>query len=132
MQGQKHFPDKVVPRFRLSERVPTHNFYRRLRDLLDWEFLRAQMRPVYSHIGQPSLDPVVFFKLLLVGKLKNIVSDRCLLKQCALRLDILYFLGYEVDEDLRTRPSAAPASCIQLPFSSTFLTKYLRSAWPPG
>jgi transposase len=100
MQGQKDFHDKLSLCFRLSERVPEHNFYRRLRDLLDWEFLRAQTRSVYSHTGQPSLDPVVFFKLVLVGRLENIVSDRRLIEQCALRLDILYFLGYEVDEDL--------------------------------
>jgi len=100
MQGHKQFVDKVVLRFRLSERVPTHNFYRRLREVLDWEFVREQTRSVYSHTGQPSLDPVVFFKLVLVGRLENIVSDRRLIEQCALRLDILYFLGYEVDEDL--------------------------------
>jgi transposase len=100
MQGKKDFHDKVSTHFRLSERVPKHNFYRRLGDVLDWEFLRQQTRPVYSHTGQPSLDPVVFFKLVLVGRLENIVSDRRLVEQCALRLDILYFLGYEVDEDL--------------------------------
>jgi transposase len=100
MQGQKDFHDKLSLCFRLSERVPKHNFYRRLRDLLDWDFLREQTRPVYSHTGQPSLDPVVFFKLVLVGRLENIVSDRRLIEQCALRLGILYFLGYEVNEDL--------------------------------
>jgi transposase len=84
----------------LSERVPRHNLYRRLSELLDWEFLRQQTRPVYSHTGQPSLDPVVFFKLVLVSRLENIASDRRLVEHCALRLDILYFLGYEVDEDL--------------------------------
>jgi transposase len=37
---------------------------------------------------------------MLVSRLKNLVSDRRLLEHCSLRLDILYFLGYEVDEDL--------------------------------
>jgi hypothetical protein len=32
--------------------------------------------------------------------LENLVSDRRLVEHCALRLDILYFLGYEVDEEL--------------------------------
>ncbi|MGI4744288.1 MAG: transposase [Janthinobacterium lividum] len=45
------------------------------------------------------MDPVVFFKLMLVSRLENLVSDRRL-EHCSLRLDILYFLGYEVDEDL--------------------------------
>jgi transposase len=100
MQGHKQFVDKVVLRFQLSERVPKHNLYRRLAKLLDWNFLYEQTRTLYSHTGQPSLDPVVFFKLVLVGRLENIASDRRLIEHCSLRLDILYFLGYEVDEDL--------------------------------
>jgi transposase len=100
MQGKKQYLDKEVARFRLSERVPPHNPYRRLAELVDWSFLYDETRALYSHTGQPSLDPVVFFKLLLVGRLENIVSDRRLVEHCALRLDILFFLGYEVDEDL--------------------------------
>jgi transposase len=55
---------------------------------------------LYSYTGQPSLDPVVFFKLMLVSRLENLVSDRRLIEHCSLRLDIRYFFGYEVDEDL--------------------------------
>ncbi|RZK24013.1 MAG: transposase, partial [Hymenobacter sp.] len=100
MQGHKQFPDRVVLRFRLSERVPKQNLYRRLAELLDWSFLYQQTQALYSHTGQPSLDPVVFFKLMLVSRLENLVSDRRLIEHCSLRLDILYFLGYEVDEEL--------------------------------
>jgi transposase len=100
MQGKKLFLDKEVTRFRLSERVPPHNLYRRLAELVDWSFLYEETRPLYSRTGQPSLDPVVFFKLVLVGRLENLVSDRRLVEHCALRLDILLFLGYEVDEEL--------------------------------
>jgi transposase len=100
MQGHKQFLDRVVLRFRLSERVPKQNLYRRLAELLDWDFLYEQTQALYSHTGQPSLDPVVFFKLMLVSRLENLVSDRRLIEHCSLRLDILYFLGYEVDEDL--------------------------------
>jgi len=100
MQGKKQYLDKEVTRFRLSERVPPHNLYRRLAELVDWTFLYEETRGLYSHTGQPSLDPVVFFKLVLVGRLENLVSDRRLVEHCALRLDILFFLGYEVDEGL--------------------------------
>jgi transposase len=97
MQGHKQFVGKVVLRFRLSERVPKHNLYRQLSELLDWDFLYLQTQALYSHTGQPSLDPVVFFKLMLVSRLESLVSDRRLIEHCSLRLDILYFLGYEVD-----------------------------------
>ena len=42
MQGKKLFLDKEVTRFRLSERVPPHNLYRRLAELVDWSFLDEQ------------------------------------------------------------------------------------------
>lgn len=100
MQGKKLFLDKEVARFRLSERVPPHNLYRRLAELVDWSFLYDETQALYSRTGQPSLDPVVFFKLVLVGRLENLVSDRRLVEHCALWLDILFFLGYEVDEEL--------------------------------
>ena len=47
-----------------------------------------------------SIDPVVFFKLCLVGYLENIISDRQLIQHSSMRLDILYFLDYDIDEEL--------------------------------
>ncbi len=47
-----------------------------------------------------ALDPVVFFKILLVGYLNHINSDRALLYYCADSLSIRLFLGYHLDEQL--------------------------------
>src|SRR5690606_34877487 len=46
------------------------------------------------------IDPVVYFKICLVGYLENITTDRGVMDHSAMRLDILYFLGYDVDEEL--------------------------------
>ncbi len=100
MQGRKRFLEKTRLRFKLSERVPPHNFYRRLKDLLDLEFLYQLTTPYYGKCGQKRIDPVIFFKFMLVAHLENITSDRKLLEHCSLRLDILYFLGYDLDEPL--------------------------------
>ncbi|MFC4094583.1 transposase, partial [Euzebyella saccharophila] len=54
----------------------------------------------YGESGQKSIDPVVFFKLCLVGYLENIISDRKLIAHCSMRLDVLYFIGYDIDEEL--------------------------------
>lgn len=35
-----------------------------------------------------------------MGYLENIISDRRLIEHCSLRLDLLYFLGYQIDEPL--------------------------------
>ncbi|GAA3592306.1 hypothetical protein GCM10022396_07020 [Flavivirga amylovorans] len=57
-------------------------------------------KPYYGSSGQKSIDPVVFFKLCLVGYLENIISDRHLIQHSSMRLDFLYFLGYDIDEEL--------------------------------
>jgi transposase len=100
MQGRKHFEDQKALHFSLSAHVPAHNFYRRLKQRLDLDFLYELTAPYYGRCGQQSIDPVVFFKLCLVGYLENIISDRRLIEHCSLRLDLLYFLGYQLDEPL--------------------------------
>ena len=100
MQGKKDYSEKLFTSFQLSDHVPAENFYRRLKSLLDLEFLRKSTAEFYGSCGQKSIDPVVFFKLTLVGYLENIISDRALIRHCKMRLDILFFLGYDIDETL--------------------------------
>ena len=100
MQGKKDYQEKLFNNFQLSNRVPETNFYRRLKRVLDLHFLYMLTKNYYGESGQKSIDPVVFFKLCLVGYLENIISDRKLIDHCSMRLDILYFIGYDIDEDL--------------------------------
>jgi len=100
MQGKKDYQEKLFHNFQLSERIPEENFYRRLRSELDLDFLYDLTKDYYGSSGQKSIDPVVFFKLCLVGYLENIISDRKLISHCSLRLDILFFIGYDIDEPL--------------------------------
>jgi transposase len=100
MQGKKIYQEKLFANFQLSDHVPTHNFYSRLKSILDLDFLYKFTKPFYGESGQESIDPVVFFKLCLVGYLENIISDRKLISHCAMRLDVLYFIGYDIDETL--------------------------------
>lgn len=100
MQGTKIFQEKLFNNFQLSNRVPRDNFYRRLSSVLDLEFLRKETKTYYGSCGQKSLDPIVFFKFCLVGYLENITSDRKLVAHCSMRMDLLYFIGYDIDEEL--------------------------------
>ena len=100
MQGIKNYQEKLFTNFQLSDYVPEHNFYRRLKEQLDLSFLYQKTKAYYGDCGQKSIDPVVFFKLCLVGFLENIISDRKLIQHCSMRLDILFFLSYNIDEAL--------------------------------
>jgi len=100
MQGKKVYQEQLFTHFLLSDRVPKDNFYRRLKTVLDLNYLYSTTKDYYGKCGQKSIDPVVFFKLCLVGYLENIISDRKLISHCSMRLDILYFLGYDIEEEL--------------------------------
>lgn len=86
--------------FQLSDRVPEDNMYRQLRAGLPLDFLYKLTKPYYGKEGNPSIDPVVFFKLMLVGYLENLQSDRAIMRFASLRLDVMFFIGYDIDEDL--------------------------------
>lgn len=100
MQGRKQFQEKLFTSFQLSDRVPPDNFYRKLKSILDLQFVYKATAKYYGTEGQESVDPVVFFKLMLVGYMENLASDRRIINTSAMRLDILYFIGYDIDEPL--------------------------------
>jgi transposase len=100
MQGKKQYTEQLFKSFQLSDRVPEDNFYRRLKDLLDLKWLYTATKKYYGTEGQQSIDPVVFFKLILIGYLENLGSDRRIINTVSMRLDMLFFIGYDIDEPL--------------------------------
>jgi transposase len=98
MQGKKNYQEKLFISFQLSDHIPTDNFYKRLNDTLDFVY-RATAK-YYGREGQKSIDPVVFMKLMLVGYLENLSSDRKIISTSRMRMDIMFFLGYDLDEGL--------------------------------
>lgn len=69
-------------------------------EFTDLRFLYKATKKYYGQEGHVSIDPVVFFKLLLTGYFENLQSDRRIIENARLRLDILYFIGYDIDEEL--------------------------------
>jgi transposase len=100
MQGKKAHQESLFVNFQLSDYVPADNQYRRLKDMLNLDFLYGATLEKYGKEGQKSIDPVVFMKLMLVGYIENINSDRGIISAASMRMDILYFLGYDLGEEL--------------------------------
>ena len=100
MQGKKEYTEKLFLNFQLSDKIPEDNFYRKLKSLLDLNWLYKETSKYYGSEGQESIDPVVFFKLILIGYLENLGSDRRIINTATMRLDMLFFIGYDIDEEL--------------------------------
>lgn len=100
MIGTKNYQEKLFISFQLSKRVPKDNFYRQLKEVLDLNYLYKAVKPYYGNEGQKSIDPTVFFRMMLIGYLENITSDRALIDHISMRLDLLYFIDYDIDDTL--------------------------------
>jgi transposase len=82
----------------LEERVPQDHLLRRIAAVVDFSFVRRLTARFYSHTGQPGIDPVVLFKMALVGYLDGITSERRLAEELRLHLAFRWFVGYDLDE----------------------------------
>jgi transposase len=86
-------------------RAQASRFYDKLQETLETlgfaAKVQARCAPVYSSSakGRPPIDPVVYFKMLMVGVLENLPSERAIASRCGDSLMIRRFLGYELDED---------------------------------
>src|SRR5260370_23287799 len=100
MMGSKAIEPKLYLSYSLDANIPPNHLVRRLAAAIDLDFVRSLVRKHYSHTGQPSVDPVVLFKLWLLCYLFNIRSERRLCEEASLNLAWRWFLGYELDEVL--------------------------------
>ncbi len=97
MMGRRDFETKLYYQLSLDRLVPQDHLLRRIAEAVDFSFVRPLCRPYYSHTGQPSVDPVVIFKMLLLGYLYGITSERRLAEEVRLHLGYRWFLGYDFD-----------------------------------
>ncbi len=100
MMGQKAVEPKLYLSFSLDAAVPPNHLVRRLAAAVNFAFVRGLVSRHYSNTGQPSVDPVVLFKLWLLGYLFNVTSERRLCEEAGLNLAWRWFLGYELDEPI--------------------------------
>jgi transposase len=84
--------------FNLDRRVPADHPLRRVEKHIDFRFVRAEVASLYGERGNPSVDPAVLLKLNFLLFLENVPSERQLMEQMPLRLDWLWFCGYDLDD----------------------------------
>jgi transposase len=85
--------------------TPARQLLVRIDELIDLEFVREAVAFRFAPNGRPSLDPVVMVKMMLIGCLFGIESDRRLVVECADRLSFREFIGYSLSESLPAHSS---------------------------
>ena len=84
--------------FTLEELMPQEHFLRDLDKCVDFSFIYAKVESLYSSVGRPSIDPVVLVKMLLIGYLYGIESERRLEQEIRVNIAYRWFLGIDFDD----------------------------------
>ncbi|WP_460272824.1 IS1182 family transposase [Celeribacter sp. ULVN23_4] len=97
MMGTQDAPAQLFYDFDLERHVPAGHMLREIDLFLNGDTLREALRPFYSSLGRPSIDPELLIRMLLVGYCFGIRSERRLCDEVHLNLAYRWFcrLGLE-------------------------------------
>ena len=68
-------------RFDLNDAVPDDHLVRKIDAALDLSWLRSELAPHYSLMGRPSIDPELMIRMLVVGYVFAIRSERLICRE---------------------------------------------------
>jgi len=93
-------PKIFYPHLNLEQRVPRTHLLRKIQEQIDFNFIYAEVRDTYGSNGNVSIPPPVILKMMLLLVLYNVRSERELMETIPMRLDWLWFLGYDIDSEV--------------------------------
>ena len=77
--------------------VPSEHLLRKIDKVVDFSFIHARVKHLYcENNGRPALEPVVLFKLLLLGYLYGVRSERQLMREVEVNVAYRWFLGLKL------------------------------------
>lgn len=97
MMGRQVERAQLFYEFSLERHVPEDHLLRRIDQVLDLSWLRAELAPFYSLTGRPSVDPELMIRMLLVGYCYGIRSERRLCDEVHLNLGYRWFCRLGLD-----------------------------------
>src|SRR6202140_1280742 len=81
MMGQHSRSEALFYYFRLEDQVPENHLLRLIEKHISFAFVREKLKDSYSETGRPSIDPELLLRILLIGYLYGITSERKLFEQ---------------------------------------------------
>lgn len=85
----------------IEELVPKDHLLRKIDRVIDFEFIRDKVRDLYcADNGRPAIDPVVLFKMLFIGYLFGIRSERQLVREIQVNVAYRWFIGYGLTDKI--------------------------------
>lgn len=93
-------PKLFYHQINLEQRVPQDHLLRKIEQKIDFDFIYGEVKETYGDNGNVSIPPPVILKMMLLLVLYNVRSERELMETIPMRLDWLWFLGYDLDSEV--------------------------------
>ena len=100
MMGQHDRSEALFYYFRLEDQVPESHLLRLIEKHISFEFVRERLRNSYSETGRPSIDPELLLRILLIGYLYGVTSERKLVEELRMHLAWRWFTGLGFDQEI--------------------------------
>jgi transposase len=100
MMGQHDRSEALFYYFRLEDQVPETHLLRLIEKHISFAFVRERLKASYSESGRPSIDPELLLRILLIGYLYGITSERKLVEELRMHLAWRWFTGLGFDQEI--------------------------------
>jgi transposase len=100
MGRQRRDRGRLFYEFRLEDRIPENHLLLRMNMFVTAALadLHKELKPHYSEIGRPSIDPELMIRMLIVGYCYGTRSERMLCQEVELHLAYRWFCKLDVDD----------------------------------
>ena len=96
----KHDQRQLFYSFCLEEVVPDDHLARGIAAVLDLSWVHAELAPYYPKIGRPSIDPVLMIRMLIIGYVFGIRSERLLCREVKVNMAYRWFCGLSIEDTI--------------------------------
>src|ERR1700758_2427853 len=100
MMGQHSRSEALFYYFSLEDQVPETHLLRLIEKHISFAFVREKLKASYSDTGRPSIDPELLLRILLIGYLYGITSERKLVEELRMHLAWRWFTGLGFDHEI--------------------------------
>ena len=98
MLGRKERSEKMFYYVKMDDLIPEDHLLRLVHRYVDLGFIRRKVSHLYSHTGRPSIDPEILLRMLLIGYLYGITSERRLCEDVKMHVGYRWFVGLSLDD----------------------------------